>query len=174
VLHVGPTISRLSPRVLQSMRRRSQKRKTNEEDNPAVGTGGSHLTPRTPSPDRLNALSLTPPLEMAGPPLHLQPRRRLCPPRYIPIQCRGVAHSQAAAPLSVRTCCWAAGTPKGRCRTVQPSTLLQGDPAPPLRCAGYAPPAVTAPRVNRNRHTRDTRLKIRCKLLPIKDQTSPI
>jgi hypothetical protein len=31
----------------------------------------------SPSPDHLNALSPTPPLEMAGPPLRLQPRRRL-------------------------------------------------------------------------------------------------
>jgi hypothetical protein len=33
-----------------------------------------------PSPDRLNTLSSMPPLETAGPPLGLQPRRRLPPP----------------------------------------------------------------------------------------------
>jgi hypothetical protein len=77
VLHVGAIISRPSPRVLQSVRRRSQKRKTNEEDNPAVGR---LLEP--PSPDLLNTLSPTPPLEMAGPPLRLQPRHWLRPPSH--------------------------------------------------------------------------------------------
>jgi hypothetical protein len=145
VLHVGAIISRPSPQVLQSVRRRSQKRKTNEEDNPAVGR---LLEP--PSPDRLNTLSPTPPLEMAGPPLHLQPRHWLRPPSP-------AFPSSAREPRTTRP-----QHPCRRGRAVEPSEppwgatapsnlhLPRGDPTPSLRSAGCAPPVTTAPRVNRS------------------------
>jgi hypothetical protein len=151
-----------SSSTLRLVRRRSRKRKTCVEDNSAVSAGGSHPTPQTslPRPPQCPLTDAT--AGDGGSPVTSPASLQAVPlPHRVPIQCRGAAHSLAAAPLPTRTCYRAVGTPMGRCCTVQPSALPRGDPAPPLRCADCAPLAATAPRVNRNGRTRETRLNIR-------------